>query len=82
MFIFLHFVVTINKNFAFNITMICLSPSEVVLLGTNIALELAKNKTAGEIAVLRSIATQVAASLFTFAAQETAITEYCKDKTE
>lgn len=59
--------------------MICLSASEVVLLGTKIALELAKDKTADEITVLRNLATQIASTLLTFSAQ-TKIIDDCLKK--
>lgn len=60
--------------------MICLSPAEVVLLGTKIALELAKNRTADEIAVLRSLISQISSTLSTYSAQTKAMENYCKDK--
>jgi len=60
-----------------------MSPSEVVVLGTQIAVALAKNKNSDEIAVLRSLAAQVAATLLTYSAQKTVVTEYCnKDDTK
>lgn len=61
--------------------MICLSASEVVLLGTNIALELAKDKTADEITVLRNLATQVASTLLTYSAQVKIIEDCIKKNT-
>ncbi|NCA93191.1 hypothetical protein EOM82_08155 [bacterium] len=60
--------------------MICLSPSEIVLLGTEIAISLAKNKSADEITVLRNLATQIAATLLTYSSQDKVVTDYCNKK--
>ncbi len=59
--------------------MICLSPSDVVRIGTEIAIALSKNRTPDEISVLRNLAAQIAATLLTISAQDKIIKD-CFEK--
>lgn len=65
-----------------NISMKNLTPEMVACLGTSIAIELAKCKSTDELQVIRNLASQIAATLFTIISQRTFLEKEAQNTTK